>query len=48
MGDAADNASLVRESVTKISIFNGDGNDAFTPEQWISTLKGAMDVVSSF
>ena len=34
MGDAAQRAALLRESVTRLPIFNGDGTDALTPEQF--------------
>ena len=41
MGDAAQRAALLRESVTRLPIFNGDGTDALTPEQWIERIDKA-------
>ena len=38
MGDA-DRHNLLRESVTtRLPLFNGDGTDALTPEQWIARI----------
>ena len=39
MGDAAQRANLLRESITKLPAFNGDGTDALTPEQWIARIE---------
>ena len=39
MADAAARANLLRESITKLPAFNGDGTDALTPEQWISRIE---------
>ena len=39
MADAAQRANLLRESITKLPAFNGDGTDALTPEQWIARIE---------
>ena len=37
----ADAANLLRDAVTKIPIWTGDKNDAFTPEQWLLRVEKA-------
>ena len=38
---ANEGQNLIREAVTKIPLYTGDGNDAFTPAQWISRIQKA-------
>ena len=40
-GNANEGRNLLRDAVTRIPIFTGDGNDAFTPAQWIDRIRKA-------
>ncbi len=33
--------NLLRESVTRIPLYTGDGNDYFTPAQWLALVEKA-------
>ena len=33
--------NLLRESVTRIPLYTGDGNDSFTPAQWLARVEKA-------
>ena len=37
----AENNNLLRDAVTRIPIWNGDGKDVFTPEQWLARIEKA-------
>ncbi len=39
MAQANEGANLLRDAVTRIPIYTGDGNDAFTPNQWINRIQ---------
>ncbi len=43
MAQANEGANLLRDAVTRIPIYTGDGNDAFTPNQWIKRIQKARD-----
>ena len=38
---AANNANLLRDAVTRIPIWTGEGNDLFTPDQWLARVEKA-------
>jgi hypothetical protein len=40
---ASEGANLLGDAVTRIPIYTGDGNDAFTPDQWIKRIQKARD-----
>ena len=46
MGDRNEGANLLRDAVTRIPIFTGDGNDAFTPAQWLDRIEKARDTAA--
>ena len=37
----ADNANILRDAVTRIPIWTGEGNDVFTPDQWLQRIEKA-------
>ena len=37
----AENQNLICDAVTRIPIWNGDGKDVFTPEQWLARIDKA-------
>ena len=39
-------AILLRDAVTRIPLYTGDGNDAFTPAQWIARITKARDTAA--
>jgi hypothetical protein len=41
MAAANEGANLLCDAVTRIPIFTGDDNDAFTPDQWIKKIQKA-------
>ncbi len=43
MAQANEGANLLRDAVTRIPVYTGDGNDAFTPNQWIKRIQKARD-----
>ena len=43
MAAANEGANLIRDAVTRIPIYTGDGNDAFTPDQWLNRIRKARD-----
>ena len=43
---ANEGANLLCDAVTHIPIYTGDGNDPFTPDQWIKRIKKARDITN--
>jgi hypothetical protein len=43
MAAANEGANLLHDAVTPIPIYTGDGNDVFTPNQWIKRIQDARD-----
>ena len=43
MANVNEGQNLIRDAVTKIPIYTGDGNDAFTPAQWIARIQKAAN-----
>ena len=37
----AENIALLQDAVTRIPVWTGDGNDIFTPDQWLQRIEKA-------
>ncbi len=38
-------ANLLRDAVTRIPIYTGDGNDTFKPDQWLKRITKAVSLL---
>jgi hypothetical protein len=43
MAATNEDANLLRDAVTLIPFYIGEGNDAFTPDHWIKRIQKAKD-----